>query len=107
MLTTGMRSIWALVVTCLVAVASVRPAQRAALDRDHIATLAQAHAALPALARRDRDRQPDLQLPAAILPQAASIAPPTVSIEVVVGAARVAAVSPARTPRSSRGPPRA
>lgn len=107
MLTKGMRSIWAVVVTCLVAVASVRPTERTALDRDHVATLAQAHAALPVLARRDRDRHPDVQLPTAMLPELATWAPPVVTIEVVFHAARVAAASPVPTPRSSRGPPRA
>jgi len=102
-----MRSIWAVVVACLVAVAGVRPAERTALDRDHVSKLVRAHAALPVLARRDRDRRPDLQLPAAMLPEPTSSVRSAVSVEFVLHAARVAAASPVRTPRSSRGPPRA
>lgn len=108
-LRTGMRSIWAVVVACLVAVAGVRsaPSQRTAFERDHGAKLVQAHAALPVLARRDRDSRPDLQLPAATLPELLAPVPPRISIELVLHAARVAAVSTPRLPRSSRGPPTA
>jgi predicted RNase H-like nuclease len=104
-----MRSIWAVVVACLVAVAGVRPIERAAHDRnrDHGARLVAANTARAVLARRDRDHRPDLQLPAAMLPELAAAAPPRVAIDLVLQAARVASVSAPRTPRSSRGPPRA
>jgi len=102
-----MRSIWAVVVACLVAVAGVRPIERTALDRDHIAKLAQAHTALPVVGRRDRDHRPDLQLPAATLPEPLAATPLRVSIDFELHAARIAAVSAPRTPRSSRGPPHA
>jgi len=102
-----MRSIWAVVVACLVAVAGVRPIQKTALDRDHIAKLAQAHAGLPVLARRDRDHRPDVQLPAATLPELLAASPARASIEIDVHAALIAAVSAPRTSRSSRGPPHA
>jgi hypothetical protein len=104
-----MRSIWAVVVACLVAVAGVRPAERVTRDRndDRGATLASATAARPVLARRDPDHRPELQLPAATLPELATLAPPRVAIDLVLHAARVAWISAPRTPRSSRGPPRA
>jgi predicted RNase H-like nuclease len=104
-----MRSIWAVVVACLVAVAGVRPIERAAHDRNHDrgARLVAANAARAVLARRDRDHRPELQLPAATLPELAVAAPPRVAIDLVLHAARVAWVSGPRTPRSSRGPPRA
>jgi hypothetical protein len=62
-----MRSIWAVVVACLVAVAGVRPIELAAHDRDDDrgTSLAQATAARAVLARRDGEHRPDLQLPAA------------------------------------------
>ena len=104
-----MRSIWAVVVACLVAVAGVRPVERITRDRnaDHGATLAAATAARAILARRDGDHRPDLQLPAATLPDLGAPPPPRVAIDLVLHAARVAWVSAPRTPRSSRGPPRA
>jgi hypothetical protein len=104
-----MRSVWVVVVACLVAVAGVRPVERARVDRehDHGSTLARANAALPVLARRDRDQRPDLQLPVATVPPVAKSVPPRVAIVLVLHAARIAAVSAPRTPRSSRGPPRA
>jgi hypothetical protein len=104
-----MRSIWAVVVACLVAAAGVRPVERVTRDhdRDRGATLASATAARAVLARRDRDHRPDLQLPAATLPELAVAAPPRVAIDLVLHATRVAWISAPRTPRSSRGPPRA
>ena len=102
-----MRSIWAVVVACLVAVAGVRPIEKTSLDSDHIAKLARAHAALPVMSRRDRDHRPDVQLPAATLPEPLAATPPRASIELELHAARIAAVSATRTPRSSRGPPHA
>ena len=104
-LRTRMRSIWAVVVACLVAVAGVRPIQRSKLDHDHGTTLAPASAARPVLARRDRYQ--DLQLPPATLPDLVGAPPPSFSIDLVLHAARVAAIIAPRTPRSSRGPPNA
>lgn len=106
-LRTRMRSIWAVVVACLVAVAGVRPIQRSKPDHDRGTTLAPASAGRPVLARRDRDHHPDLQLPAATLPDLVGALPPPLAIDLVLHAARVAAISAPRTPRSSRGPPNA
>ncbi|HET9987826.1 MAG TPA: hypothetical protein VFQ65_04885 [Kofleriaceae bacterium] len=100
-----MRSIWAVVVACLVAVAGVRPIERTALDRDRGVTLTSAHPALPVLARRDRDHRPDLQLPPATLPALVGTSPPPLALELELHAARVAAITAPRLPRSSRGPP--
>ena len=100
-----MRSVWAVVVACLVAVAGVRPIERIDRDHDRGATWAPANAARAVLARRDRDRRPDLQLPVAALPDLVEAVPPQVAIELVLHAARGAAVSVTRTPRTSRGPP--
>ena len=104
-----MRSIWAVVVACLVAVAGVRPVELAAHDRDgdRGTSLVQATAARAVLARRERDHRPDLQLPAATLPDLTPAVPPRVAIDLVLHAARVATVSAPPTPRSSRGPPHA
>jgi len=100
-----MRMFWALTVAALVAMAGMCPAEPVFREPDRAAQLAPAHAALPVLARRDRDRLPDLQLPVFAPAAVTEVVPPRVAVVVsvfgVIAAPAVAAVSP----RSSRGPP--
>jgi hypothetical protein len=100
-----MRTFWALTVAALVAMAGVRPAEAVLREPDRAAHLAPAHAALPVLARRDRDRLPDLQLPVFAPTAVTEVVPPRVAVvsilPTVVAAPAIVAVSP----RSSRGPP--
>ncbi|MEO6772578.1 MAG: hypothetical protein ABI467_06085 [Kofleriaceae bacterium] len=107
-----MRSICAVIVACLVAVAGVRPIDAAQLERaqrDRSATFAPADAALAVLARRDRGhgQGADVQLPIATLPVVAGLAPLRLTIELELEAPRSFAVTAPPTPRSSRGPPNA
>jgi hypothetical protein len=100
-----MRWFWALTVAALVAVAGVRPVEPVFREPDRAAHLAPAHTALPVIARRDRDRLPDLQLPVVAPVAVTEVMPPrvavVVSLSVRVAVPAVAVVSS----RSSRGPP--
>lgn len=105
MLTGTMRWFWALTVAALVVVAGVRPVEPVVREPERAAHLAPAHAALPVLARRDRDRLPDLQLPVFAPVAVTEVVPPRVAVVVAIPV-RVAAPAVAFvSPRSSRGPP--
>lgn len=100
-----MRSIWALVVACLVAVTGMHPETWDRSRNEENQKVSPAPA-LPVLAgRRETHRVPELTAPVATVPVVASLDAPCISALVLLRTARVVPHAAPLSSCSARGPP--
>gem|GEM_PF-4186718 len=103
-----MRSIWAIVVACLVAATGMRPPEISFQDRsrnEEKQKCSPSHALRVLAGRRATHRAPELTAPVATVPVVASLDAPRIGALVLLRTARVVPRVAPLSSRSSRGPP--